>query len=182
MGGAWLGWAPRVWARGGAGVAGRWTVAATSLGPLLIAATDKGLCRVAFDEDGDALAGRFPAAIVEPGGPALADLAAAVVAQVESPDRDATLPLDLRGTAFQEAVWQALRAIPPGETRTYRDLAAAAGNPRAVRAAGSACGANGVAVLVPCHRALRTDGTLGGYAYGLARKRALLEREAKERR
>ena len=175
-----LGMAPSVWARGGAGVVVRWAVAATSLGPLLIAATDMGLCRVAFDEDEAALRHRFPAARVEPGGPALADLAAEVVAAVESPERDHQLPLDLRGTAFQEAVWQALGRIPAGETRTYSELAAAAGNAKAVRAAGSACGANPLAVLVPCHRAQRTDGTLGGYAYGLERKRALLTREAEQ--
>jgi AraC family transcriptional regulator of adaptative response/methylated-DNA-[protein]-cysteine methyltransferase len=172
-----LGMSPSVWARGGAGVTIRWTVVATSLGPLLVAATDRGLCRVAFEEDGDALARRFPAATVEAGDAALAALAASVVAAVESPDRDHQLPLDQRGTAFQEAVWQALRSIPPGETRTYSELAAAAGNPRAVRAAGSACGANGLAVLIPCHRAKRADGTLGGYAYGLERKRVLLDRE-----
>ena len=175
-----LGMAPSAWAQGGKGAVIRWTVAGTSLGPLLIAATDRGLCRVAFDEDGAALARRFPAATVEPGGAALATLAAAVVAAVESPQRDHQLPLDVRGTAFQEAVWQALAHIPAGETRTYSELAAAAGNPRAVRAAGTACGANHLAVLVPCHRAQRTDGTLGGYAYGLERKRALLAREAPE--
>lgn len=172
-----LGMSPSAWARGGAGVTIRWTVADTSLGGLLVAATDKGLCRVSFDEDEAALRARFPHAAVEPGGEALADLAARVVAQVESPERDADLPLDVRGTAFQEAVWRALRSIPAGETRSYAELAALAGKPAAVRAAGTACGANGVAVLIPCHRALRSDGSMGGYAYGLERKRALLDRE-----
>ena len=169
---------PSVWARGGDGVRIRWTIVATSLGPLLIAATDTGLCRVAFDEDAAALVARFPRAIVTPGDTALADLAARVVASVESPERQHDLPLDVRGTAFQEAVWQALACIPAGETRTYTQLAAAAGTPAAVRAVGSACGANPIAILIPCHRALRTDGTLGGYAYGLDRKRALLATEA----
>jgi AraC family transcriptional regulator, regulatory protein of adaptative response / methylated-DNA-[protein]-cysteine methyltransferase len=173
-----LGMAPSAWAQGGRGVTIRWARVPTSLGPLLIAATDRGLCRVAFDEDAGELARRFPAATVEPGGEALADLAAQVVAAVESPERDHQLPLDVRGTAFQEAVWRELARIPAGETRTYSELAAAAGNPRAVRAAGTACGANHLAVVVPCHRAQRTDGSLGGYAYGLERKRALLEREA----
>ena len=172
-----LGMPPSVWANGGAGTTIRWTLAPTSLGPLLLAATDKGLCRIAFDEDGEGLARRFPRAAVVPGGDALAALAARVVAQVEDPSRDQDLPLDVRGTAFQEAVWQALKAIPPGETRSYGELAASVGNPAAVRAAGSACGANPVAVLVPCHRVRRSDGNLGGYAYGLERKRALLERE-----
>lgn len=172
-----LGMSPAAWARGGSGLVIRWTVTATSLGPLLVAATDKGLCRVSFDEDAAALAARFPGAEVIGGDAALADLAARVVAQVEDPQRDGDLPLDVRGTAFQEAIWAALKAIPPGETRSYAELAAAAGNPRAVRAAGSACGANPLAVVVPCHRARRTDGSLGGYAYGLPRKRVLLDRE-----
>jgi AraC family transcriptional regulator, regulatory protein of adaptative response / methylated-DNA-[protein]-cysteine methyltransferase len=174
-----LGMRPSAWARGGAGVTIRWTVVATSLGPLLIAATERGLCRVAFEEDGAALARRFPRATIEPGGAALAELAARVVALVESPERDADLPLDVRGTAFQEAVWQALKAIPAGETRTYAELAALAGRPEAVRAAGTACGTNPLAVVVPCHRAKRADGTLGGYAYGLERKAALLTREGR---
>lgn len=172
-----LGMAPSAWARGGAGVAIRWTVAETSLGAMLIAATDKGLCRVSFDEDETALRTRFPQAEILRGGGALEALAARVVAAVEAPGRDLDLPLDVRGTAFQEAVWQALRAIPSGETRSYAALAAAAGSPNAVRAAGSACGANPVAVVVPCHRAQRGDGTPGGYAYGLERKRALRGRE-----
>ncbi len=172
-----LGMTPSAWKRGGAGVTIRWTVAPTSLGPLLVAATDRGICRVSFDEDGTALAARFPNAELVPGGQALAELVTRVVAMVEQPGRHVDLPIDVRGTAFQEAVWQALRDVPPGETRTYAQIAAAAGNPNAVRAAGSACGANQVAVLIPCHRALRSDGTLGGYAYGLKRKETLLERE-----
>ncbi len=172
-----LGMSPRAWARGAAGVTIRWTVAATSLGPLLIAATDKGLCRVAFDEDEGALAVRFPQAIVERGDDGLAALAAEVVALVEAPGRDVSLPVDVRGTAFQEAVWQALRTIPAGETRSYAELAAAAGRPGATRAAGTACGSNPLAVVVPCHRVTRSDGGLGGYAYGVARKQALLGRE-----
>lgn len=172
-----LGMTPGAWTRGGAGAVIRWTAVATSLGPLLVAATERGLCRVAFDEDGAALARRFPRARLEPADAALATLAARVVAQVESPDRDHDLPLDVRGTAFQEAVWQALAAIPAGETRSYAQLAAAAGRPGAVRAAGTACGANPVAVVVPCHRVRRADGADGGYAYGTQRKSALLGRE-----
>jgi AraC family transcriptional regulator of adaptative response/methylated-DNA-[protein]-cysteine methyltransferase len=163
--------------RGAAGETIRWTVAATSLGPLLIAATPRGLCRVAFDEDGGALSRLFPHAAIEPGDDALAALAARVVAQVESPSRNHDLPIDVRGTAFQEAVWQALRTIPMGETLSYAELAARAGHPGATRAAGTACGANPVAVVVPCHRIRRGDGALGGYAYGPDRKRVLLDRE-----
>ncbi|MBB5710329.1 bifunctional DNA-binding transcriptional regulator/O6-methylguanine-DNA methyltransferase Ada [Sphingomonas xinjiangensis] len=172
-----LGMTPSIWKQGGAGVTIRWTVAPTSLGPLLIAATDKGLCRVAFDEDAEGLARRFPAAEIREGGEALERLGARVVAELETPGRDISLPLDVRGTAFQEAVWQALRAIPPGETRSYSQLAVAAGRPGAVRAAGTACGANQVAVIIPCHRAQRSDGTMGGYAYGIDRKRVLRRRE-----
>lgn len=172
-----LGMTPSAWRKGGTGVTIRWTVADTSLGPMLVAATDKGLCRVSFDEGEQALKERFPKAEIVPGGAALADLAARVVASVESPDRHHDLPLDVQGTAFQEAVWQALRAIPAGETRSYSELAAIAGNPKAVRAAGTACGHNQVAVVIPCHRAQRSDGTLGGYAYGLDRKLVLLKRE-----
>ncbi|WP_375397036.1 bifunctional transcriptional activator/DNA repair enzyme AdaA [uncultured Sphingomonas sp.] len=172
-----LGMTPSAWRQGGAGATIRWTIADTSLGRLLVAATDKGLCRVAFDEDALALATRFPRAEIVAGGAALADLAAQVVASVESPDRDRDLPVDVQGTAFQEAVWQALRAIPLGETRTYRELAAIAGNPNAVRAAGTACGANPVSIVIPCHRAQRSDGSMGGYAYGIDRKIALRARE-----
>ena len=172
-----LGMTPGAWARGGAGETIRYVAAATSLGPLMVAATGKGLCRVAFDEDAADLRRRFPQAEVQEGGAALAELAARVMATVEAPGQDHDLPLDVRGTAFQEAVWQALRTIPAGETRSYVELAALAGSPGAVRAAGSACGANPVAVVVPCHRVLRSDGGAGGYAWGLERKRALLGRE-----
>jgi len=172
-----LGMAPSAWVKGGAGVTIRWTIVETSLGPMLVAATDKGLCRVSFDEDDVALKGRFPRAQIERGGAALAELAARVVAAVESPDRDTDLPLDVRGTAFQEAIWQALRQIPPGETRSYAELAAMAGRPAAVRAAGTACGANPVSIIIPCHRAQRGDGHMGGYAWGIDRKVVLRRRE-----
>jgi len=172
-----LGMTPSAWRNGGAGMTIRWIVADTSLGALLIAATDKGLCRVAFDEDSLSLATRFPRAEIVPGGAALAALAMQVVAEVEQPGRHADLPLDVRGTAFQEAVWQALRAVPPGETVSYAQLAVAAGSPGAVRAAGTACGANNVAVVIPCHRAQRSDGSMAGYAYGVDRKKVLRRRE-----
>ncbi len=173
-----LGMTPSAWKRGGAGATIRWVIVDTSLGALLVAATDKGLCRVSFDEGEAALRLRFPQAEILPGGSALADLAAQVVASVESPDRDLDLPVDVQGTAFQEAIWQALRQIPAGETRSYSQLAAMAGNPAAVRAAGTACGANHLAVVIPCHRAQRSDGTMGGYAYGVDRKVVLLDRES----
>ncbi|MBB5715251.1 bifunctional transcriptional activator/DNA repair enzyme AdaA [Sphingomonas aerophila] len=174
-----LGMTPRHRKNGGAGQVIRWTIAPTSLGPLLVAATEKGLCRVAFEEDEAALAARFPAATLTPADEALAQLARQLVALVDEP-RSAPadpLPLDIRGTAFQERVWRALADLAPGETVSYTELASRAGNAAAVRAAGSACGANPVAIAVPCHRAKRGNGTLGGYAWGLDRKQALLDRE-----
>jgi AraC family transcriptional regulator of adaptative response/methylated-DNA-[protein]-cysteine methyltransferase len=149
----------------------------TSLGQMLVAATDKGVCRLSFNEGREALQARFPHAELVEGGDSFSGLLAQVVAAVESPGDFAHIPLDVKGTAFQEAVWRELRRIPPGETRSYAELAAAAGNPKAVRAAGSANGANNVAVLIPCHRVIRTGGNLGGYAYGLEIKRKLLEKE-----
>ncbi|GGB18893.1 bifunctional transcriptional activator/DNA repair enzyme protein Ada [Sphingomonas metalli] len=176
-----LGMAPARWKAGGAGETIRWTISATSLGPLLVAATDRGICRIAFDEDADSLRVRFPHADIRPGDAALDALGAQVVAAVERPGLDPDLPLDVRGTAFQEAVWQALRRIPPGETRSYAELAAMAGRPGAVRAAGTACGANTLAVVIPCHRVLPQGGGVGGYAYGPERKAELLARERKRR-
>lgn len=173
-----LGMTPGARRRGGTGERIRFAVADSSLGPMLVAATDRGLARISFDEDETDLRRHFPGAELVPGDAGFGDLVGRVVALVDDPARaNADLPVDIRGTAFQQSVWQALRAIPPGETRSYAEVAAAVGRPRAVRAAGSACGDNGLAVLIPCHRVLRGDGGLGGYAYGLERKRALLERE-----
>lgn len=173
-----IGMEPSVWKNGGAGVEICWTQSQTSLGRMLVAWTDKGVCRLSFDEGPDALAARFPAATLRRADGEAASMLAGVIARVETPATGAAIPLDVRGTAFQEAVWQALSDIPPGETRSYAQIAASIGSPKAVRAVGSACGANPVAVLIPCHRALRTDGTLGGYAYGLPIKTELLKREA----
>ncbi len=172
-----LGMTPSAWRDGGRGETIRWALADTSLGRMLVAATDKGICRLSFDEDESHLRERFPNASVEAGGEAMADLVRRTVAAVEAPQRPHDLPLDVRGTAFQEAVWRELSRIPPGQSLSYAALAAKAGRPNAVRAAGTACGANQVAVLIPCHRARRGDGSPGGYAYGLERKAALLERE-----
>ncbi len=174
-----LGMTPTSWRGGGRGETIRWAVADTWLGPMMVAATNKGICRLSFDEDESDLRRRFPNARIEEGGESLRDLVERTVAAVAEPERPHDLPLDVRGTAFQEAVWRELRRIPAGETRTYAQIAAAVGRPSAMRAAGTANGDNGVAVLIPCHRVIRTDGTLGGYAYGLERKQKLL---AKERR
>ena len=173
-----LGMTPSTWRDGGRGETIRWALADTWLGRMLVAATDKGICRLSFDEDEADLHGRFPNATIEPGGAGLQDLLDRAVAAVEAPERPHDLPLDVRGTAFQEAVWRELGRIPPGETLSYAALAARAGNPGAVRAAGTACGANHIAILIPCHRARRGDGSPGGYAYGLDRKARLVEREA----
>ncbi len=172
-----LGMTPSAWKNGGAGAVIRWAVVDTSLGSMLVAATDKGICRLSFDEDEGELRRRFPAATIQEGGTSLDAIVQGAVEAVEHPDRMPNLPLDVAGTAFQQAVWKELQRIPAGETRTYAQIAAAVGRPKAVRAAGSANGANNVSVLIPCHRVIRTDGTLGGYAYGLERKEKLLARE-----
>ena len=177
-----MGMAPSAWADGGAGTAIHWAVVPTSLGEMLVAATEKGVCRLSFAEGPEELARRFPNATLHEGGAAFTRLLEQVVASVEEPAKGFDqIPLDVKGTAFQEACWQALREIPAGETRTYAEIAAAAGNPKAVRAAGSANARNNVAVLIPCHRVIRTGGDLGGYAYGLDIKRELLARERKQR-
>jgi AraC family transcriptional regulator of adaptative response/methylated-DNA-[protein]-cysteine methyltransferase len=175
-----LGMTPSVWRDGGRGETIRWALADTYLGPMLVAATEKGICRLSFDEDEADLRSRFPNAKVEVGGAEMTELVERTVAAVNAPERPHDLPLDVRGTAFQEAVWRELSRIPPGESLSYAALAARAGKPGAARAAGSACGANSVAILIPCHRARRGDGSLGGFAYGLDRKAQLLKRESAE--
>jgi AraC family transcriptional regulator of adaptative response/methylated-DNA-[protein]-cysteine methyltransferase len=176
-----LGMTPSAWRDGGRGATIRWATAETELGTMLVAATDKGICRLSFDEGEAELRRRFPNATIAHGGAEMAELVRRTVAAVNAPEKPHDLPLDVHGTAFQEAVWRELQRIPPGETRTYAQIAAAVGKPAAVRAAGSANGANNVAVLIPCHRVVRTGGALGGYAYGLERKAKLLERERKVR-
>lgn len=173
-----LGMKPSAWANGGRGATIRWAVVPTTLGRMLVAATDKGVCRLSFDEGREALEKRFPKAELIEGGEDFRALLDDVIAAVEAPGDFAHIPLDVKGTAFQEAVWRELRRIPAGETRSYAQIAAAAGNPKAVRAAGSANGANNVAVLIPCHRVIQSGGGLGGYAYGVEIKRALLRKEA----
>lgn len=172
-----LGMAPSAWRKGGAGVTIGWDLVTSSLGPVLLAATDKGLCRLAFHEGEADLRDRFPRAELVRGG--LPDgLVEAVLARIEQGvDNAEAIPLDTGGTPFQQRVWAALRAIPKGETRSYAQIATAVGNPKATRAVGGANGANPVAVIVPCHRVIAADGTLGGYAWGEAIKRELLRRE-----
>lgn len=174
-----MGMKPSAWKNGGAGVTVHWASVETTLGPMLVAATEKGVCCLSFGEGEEELRGRFPKADLQQGDDHFQQLLDEVVAQVEAPARPHNIPLDVQGTAFQEAVWQELRKIPEGETRSYADIAAAIGKPRAVRAVGSANGANNVAVLIPCHRVVRSDGSMGGYAYGLEIKERLLAKETK---
>ncbi|MAK98603.1 MAG: bifunctional transcriptional activator/DNA repair enzyme protein Ada [Citromicrobium sp.] len=172
-----MGMSPSAWKNGGRGVTIRWAVVETTLGEMLVAATDKGVCRLSFNEGEAELRARFPEAELAQGGADFSALLGQVIDAVETPGTGQDIPLDVAGTAFQEACWKALRQIPPGETRSYSEIAAAAGNPRAVRAAGTANGANNVAVLIPCHRVIRSDGAIGGYAYGTQIKEELLRRE-----
>ena len=154
-----------------------WTIAPTDFGSMLVAATGKGVCRLSFEEGAGELERRFPERLLVRDGAAILRLLPDIGRVLEDPGVRRNIPLDLNGTAFQRAVWAALCEIPAGETRSYAQIAARIGNPGAVRAVGLANGANPVAVLIPCHRVVRTGGALGGYAYGLAIKRALLERE-----
>ncbi len=172
-----LGMRPGEWRRGGAGQVIRFAIAPTSLGPMLVAATQRGVCCVSFGEGEAQLRRRFPKADVREGDADFAGLMQQVIAAVERPGTGYDIPLDVQGTAFQQRVWDALRAIPAGETRSYGQLAALLGNPKASRAVGGANGANKIAVLIPCHRVVAGDGTLGGYAYGAEIKAELLRRE-----
>jgi AraC family transcriptional regulator of adaptative response/methylated-DNA-[protein]-cysteine methyltransferase len=172
-----IGMTPSAWRDGGRGETIRFVIADSPLGPLLVAATAKGICRLTFDEDESALKRRFPNADIRPDDGTIAEWVDSALAAISTPSAARELPIDVRGTAFQEAVWRELRRIPLGETRSYADIAKAVGQPGAVRAVGTANGSNPVAVLVPCHRVIRSDGSLGGYAGGLDRKRKLLEAE-----
>ena len=176
-----LGMTPGAARRGGAGEVIRTAVAESALGPLMVGATERGVCFIGFAEDADALEGdlrwRFPAARIEPASEALAETVRAVVGFIEEPKAALALPLDLRGTAFQRRVWEALQRIPFGETRTYGELAAMVGAPSAVRAVARACAQNHVSLAVPCHRVVGKDGDLTGYRWGVPRKRALLAKE-----
>ncbi|MCA0910924.1 bifunctional DNA-binding transcriptional regulator/O6-methylguanine-DNA methyltransferase Ada [Qipengyuania gaetbuli] len=174
-----LGMSASDWRDGGSGRTIHWTTVDTSLGPMLVAATDKGVCCLSFNEGEDHLRARFPKADMVEGGADFRTLFEAVTSAVEQPSTATTvdIPLDVKGTAFQQRVWEALRQIPAGETLSYGELAAAVGNPKASRAVGGANGANNIAVLIPCHRVIAADGGLGGYAYGTAIKAELLRRE-----
>ncbi len=178
-----LGMAPRRYRDGGRGETIRYTSVETPLGVVVAAATERGVCSIQLGPEESVLTTslreEFPHAVIERDDESLEELAVVLAGAVRGEPGAMRLPLDVEGTAFQIRVWEALRSIPLGETRTYAQVAAAIGAPRAVRAVGSACGANVVALAVPCHRVLRSDGTLGGYRWGLEAKSALLlaERE-----
>jgi len=178
-----LGMTPSQFRAGGADAEIKFAIGASSLGPVLIAASDKGVCAIFFGNDPDGLARdlkkQFPHARLVGGDPAFEALAAKVIGFVEDPRADFDLPLDIRGTAFQHRVWQALRRIPVGSTASYAEIARKIGAPKAVRAVARACASNPIAVAVPCHRVVGSDGSLTGYRGGIERKRALLAKEAK---
>ena len=177
-----LGMRPAAYRKGGASAEIRYGIGQSSLGRVLAAASDRGICAILLGDDDAELVGllesRFPNALMIAADADFQDNVAQVVALVEEPARGLALPLDIRGTAFQRRVWQALQAIPAGETRSYAELARAVGEPKAARAVAAACAANKIAVAVPCHRVVRGDGALSGYRWGVERKRSLLAREA----
>jgi AraC family transcriptional regulator of adaptative response/methylated-DNA-[protein]-cysteine methyltransferase len=179
---AQLGMTPATYRRGAPGVRIRYTVARCPLGWLLVAVTDRGVCRISFGDAAGplerALRPEFPAAQITRDDGALADWVAHLTAHLDGRERRLDLPLDVRATAFQRRVWEALRKIPYGATRSYGAVARAIGSPHATRAVARACATNPAALVIPCHRVVRQDGALGGYRWGVERKRALLEREA----
>jgi AraC family transcriptional regulator of adaptative response/methylated-DNA-[protein]-cysteine methyltransferase len=176
-----LGMTPTEFRKGAPDASIRFGIGQCSLGAILVAASEQGVCAILLGDDADALArdlqDRFPKAALKGGDAAFEQWMAAVIGLVEAPRVGLTLPLDVRGTAFQQRVWKALRDIPVGTTATYAAIANSIGAPKAVRAVAQACGANALAVAIPCHRVIRTDNGLSGYRWGVERKRALLDRE-----
>ena len=179
---AQLGMTPATYGRGGAGTRIAFAVVPCALGRLLVAATARGICRISLGDDADALerglAAEFPAATIARDDDTLRHWVAEITAHLDGRQPTLELPLDVRATAFQRRVWEALRNIPYGSTRSYSEVARAVGNAKATRAVARACAANPVAIVVPCHRVVREDGDLGGYRWGVQRKRAFLKQEA----
>jgi AraC family transcriptional regulator, regulatory protein of adaptative response / methylated-DNA-[protein]-cysteine methyltransferase len=179
-----LGMTPSQYRAGGANEEIKFAVGQTSLGAILVASSKRGVAAILLGDDPDALVrdlqDRFPKARLIGADRAYEALVSRVVGFVESPELGLHLPLDVRGTAFQQRVWQAIREIPVGETVSYAEIAQRIGSPKAVRAVAGACAANNLAVAIPCHRVVRNDGSLSGYAWGVERKRALLDREASQ--
>ena len=177
----YLGMTPTEFRSGGSGATLRFAVGQCSLGSVLVAASEKGVVAIFLGDDPELLIAdlqrRFPRATLASGDKPFEDIVAKVVGLVDAPRRDVELPLDIRGTAFQHQVWQALRDIPAGTTATYSEIAERIGSPRAVRAVAAACAANKIAVAIPCHRVVRSDGSLSGYRWGVERKRRLIASE-----
>lgn len=180
-----LGMKPTEFRKGGSNTEIRFAIGETTLGPVLVAASDKGVCAILFGDKPKALVedlqGRFPTAQLVGGDRPFEKWVAKVVGFVEAPRLGLDLPLDLRGTVFQRRVWKALQEIPIGSTASYSEVAKKVGAPRSARAVAQACAANRLAVAIPCHRVVRNDGGLSGYRWGVERKRTLLERESKAR-
>jgi AraC family transcriptional regulator of adaptative response/methylated-DNA-[protein]-cysteine methyltransferase len=176
-----LGMTPTQYKNGGQNTAIRFAVGECSLGSILVARSDKGVCAILIGDDPQALTqdlqDRFPKADLIGGDAGFEELVAKVVGFIEAPKVGLDLPLDIGGTAFQQRVWQALRDIPVGQTASYAEIARRIGEPKSVRAVAQACGANRLAVAIPCHRVVRNDGALSGYRWGVERKRALLDKE-----
>ena len=179
-----LGMTPSSYRAGGANTDIRFAIGECSLGSILVASSHRGVCAIFLGDDPDALVrdlqDRFPRSNLIGGDSEFEQLVARVVCFVEAPAIGLDLPLDVRGTAFQQRVWQVLRKIPPGSTASYTDIAKRIGAPKSVRAVAQACAANTLAVAIPCHRVVRNDGGLSGYRWGVERKRALLERETRD--
>lgn len=179
-----LGMTPSAYRKGGVGLLVRYAITNSPLGYMLVAATERGVCFVALGDQPvnvtDALTAELPAAELRRDDTALAPWLAEIVAHLEGREPHLDLPIDVRATAFQEQVWQALRSIPAGTTRTYGEIAQAIGKPGAARAVGQACGSNPIALIVPCHRVVAGGGTIGGYRWGVERKRSLLAAEREQ--
>ncbi|ROL74859.1 bifunctional DNA-binding transcriptional regulator/O6-methylguanine-DNA methyltransferase Ada [Pseudomonas vranovensis] len=177
-----LGMTPGAYRDGGANTDIRFAIGQCTLGAILVAQSERGICAILLGDDPQTLLNdlqdKFPKANLIGGDAGFETLVARVVGFIEAPGIGLDLPLDLRGTAFQERVWQALRAIPAGSTASYAEIAQRIGSPRAVRAVAQACAANALAVAIPCHRVVRSDGNLSGYRWGVERKRELLARES----
>lgn len=179
-----LGMTPTNFRAGGADTEMRFAIGECSLGAILVAASGRGVCAILLGDDPAELLrdlqDRFPRASLLGGDAEFEQLVARVVGFVDAPGLGLDLPLDVRGTAFQQRVWQALQEIPPGETASYTEIAKRIGSPKAIRGVANACAANALAVVIPCHRVVRSDGRLSGYRWGIERKQALLDKEAKE--
>jgi AraC family transcriptional regulator of adaptative response/methylated-DNA-[protein]-cysteine methyltransferase len=177
-----LGMAPTDFRAGGKGASIRFAAGKCTLGLILVAATDNGVCAILFGDDRETLfrdlRDRFPNAQLSGGSNGFEDLVATVIRFIEAPALGLDLPLDVQGTAFQQRVWQALREIPVGSTASYAEIAKRIGSPKSARAVAQACAANSVAVAIPCHRVVRADGALAGYRWNVERKRTLLDRES----